>query len=144
MALVRYDPWSFIDQLQGDINRAFRDWAPTDSSAATADWVPAADIAEYENRFELFVDVPGVAADDVEITLENGVLSISGERRFEESAEQLTHRRRERGFGRFHRRFILPETVNADGVEAKERNGVLAITIPKQAKAQPRRIQVAA
>lgn len=144
MALVRYDPWSLIDRLHGDINHAFSDLTPSESSAATTDWAPAADIDEYVDRFELFIDLPGVAAEDVDITLEKGVLSVSGERRVEERAEQLTHRRRERGHGRFYRRFILPETVNADGVEAKERNGVLAITIPKQPAAQPRRIKVAA
>lgn len=144
MALVRYDPWSLIDRLQGDINRAFSDLVPNESSAATADWVPAADIEEYADRFELFIDLPGVAAADVDITLEKGVLTVSGERRVEERAEGLAHRRRERGYGRFYRRFILPDTVNAEAVEAKERNGVLAITIPKQPAAQPRRIKVAA
>lgn len=144
MALVRYDPWSLIDRLQGDINRAFGELTPNESSSATADWVPATDIEEYVDRFELFIDLPGVPAEDVDITLEKGVLSVAGERQVEQRTEQLTHRRRERGVGKFYRRFILPETVNADAVEAKERNGVLAITIPKQAAAQPRRIKVAA
>jgi HSP20 family protein len=144
MALVRYDPWSLINQLQGDINRAFSDLTPSESSSATADWVPATDIEEYVDRFELFIDLPGVAAEDVDITLEKGVLSVSGARRPEERTEELSQRRRERGFGRFYRRFILPDTVNADAVEAKERNGVLAITIPKQPAAQPRRIKVVA
>lgn len=146
MALVRYDPWTFVSQLQGDINRAFRDWGATedDGSAATADWVPSADVEEYVDRFELFIDLPGVARSDVDITLENGVLTISGERKKEQRTEQLTHLRRERGYGRFYRRFILPDTVNAEEVKATERNGVLAITIPKQAAAQPRRIKIAA
>lgn len=145
MALVRYDPWTFVTQLQGDTNRAFRDWgaAEADGSSATAEWVPSADVEEYVDRFELFVDLPGVARDDVDITLENGVLSIAGERKREQRTEQLTHRRREREYGRFYRRFILPDTVNAEAVKASERNGVLAITIPKQPAAQPRRIKVA-
>jgi len=145
MALVRHDPWTFVTRLQGDINRAFRDWAPEDNaadSAATADWVPAADVEEYVDRFELFVDLPGVARDDVEITLEHGVLTIAGERKHEQRAEQLSHYRRERAYGRFYRRFILPDTVNVEDVKAKERGGVLAITIPKQPAAQPRRIQI--
>jgi HSP20 family protein len=83
-------------------------------------------------------------ADDVEITLDKGVLSVSGERRVEERTEQLSQSRRERGRGRFHRRFVLPDTVNGEGVEARGRDGVLVITIPKQAAAQPRRIKVAA
>ena len=146
MALVRYDPLSFVSQLQGDINRAFRDWgSPEDNgSGATADWVPSADVEEYVDRFELFVDLPGVARDAVEITLEDGVLTIAGERQQEKRTETLTRRRRERGYGRFYRRFVLPDTVNADEVKATERNGVLSITIPKQPAAQPRRIEIAA
>jgi HSP20 family protein len=144
MALVRYDPWSFMTQLQTDINRAFTDYSSTDTSSATADWVPAVDVEEYVDRFELFVDLPGVAAKDVEITLEGGVLSLSGERRAEKRPDPVTHHRRERGVGRFYRRFILPDSVDAEAVKAAERSGVLAVTIPKRAAAQPRRIEVAA
>lgn len=143
MALVRYDPWNLLSQLQGDISRALRDWSPTETSSATAEWVPAADIEEYVDRFELFVDLPGVASSDVAITLEAGVLTLDGERKIEKRAEQLLNHRRERGHGRFHRRFILPDTADADAVKATERHGVLAITIPKKAAAKPRRIEIA-
>lgn len=144
MALVRYEPWSLMARLHEDINRTFSDWAGNDSSAVTADWVPRADVEEYADRFELFVDLPGVAAADVEITLESGVLTLAGERSAVRSTDELLNSRRERGTGRFHRRFILPDTVDAERVQARERGGVLEITIPKQAKAQPRRIPVAA
>jgi HSP20 family protein len=110
----------------------------------TTEWVPAVDVEEYEDRFELFVDLPGVAAQDVEITLEDGTLSLSGERKVEQGTGQISRHRRERGHGKFHRRFILPDTVNSEAVQAKERHGVLAVTIPKKAAAQPRRIQIAA
>jgi HSP20 family protein len=144
MAIVRYNPWSFVSQLHGELDRAMRDWNSGETSSATADWVPAADVEEYEDRFELFVDLPGVAAKDVEITLEGGVLSLSGERKEEQATGQISRHRRERGFGKFYRRFILPDTVNADAVKAKERHGVLAVTIPKKAAAQPRRSEIAA
>jgi len=144
MALVRYEPWSLMTRLHDDINRTFNDWAANDTSAATADWVPSADVEEYDDRFELFVDLPGVPANEVEITLQAGVLTLSGQRRVPHSTEAVTRSRRERGVGRFHRRFILPDTVDADGVKAKERDGVLEIVIPKRAAAQPRRIEVAA
>ena len=83
---------------------------------------------------------------DVEITLEAGVLTISGERYAQAAKEgqQVIRRRSERGSGRFYRQFILPDTVDADKVKAKDRHGVLEISIPKQAKAQPRRIEIAA
>jgi len=144
MALVRHQPWSLLAQLHEDINRTFNDWAGSDSSSATADWVPAADVEEYDDRFELYVDLPGVAAAAVEITLEAGVLTLAGERNPVRSTDPVATARRERGTGRFHRRFILPDTVDAERVKARGRDGVLEITIPKHARAQPRRIEIAA
>jgi HSP20 family protein len=144
MALVRQEPWTLMARLHDEINRTFSDWAGSDTSSATAEWVPAADVEEYEDRFELFVDLPGVAAKDVEVTLEAGVLTLAGERMSVRSTDPAINARRERGTGRFHRRFILPDTVDAERVKATERNGVLEVTIPKQAKALPRRIKVAA
>jgi HSP20 family protein len=146
MALVRYEPWQGARQLQEEINRLFGNWSHTESSGATADWVPSVDINEFDDRFQLFVDVPGVDPKDVEITLDNGVLIISGER-FAQAAkeeENVLQRRSERGTGRFYRRFIIPDTVDANKVKATDNFGVLEISIPKQAKAQPRRIKVAA
>jgi len=146
MSLVHYDPWNGMRQLQDDINRLFSGWSTNDSSGVTADWVPNVDINEFEDRFQLFVDVPGVDPKNVEITLESGVLTITGERFLQAAKEDETvvRRRTERGSGRFYRRFILPETVDADKVKATDRYGVLEILIPKQAKALPRKIKVAA
>ena len=146
MSLVRYDPLFSVRQLQDDINRLFSGWSTNDSSGVTADWVPSVDINEFDDKFQLFVDVPGVDPKDVEITLEAGVLTITGERfaQAEKADESVVSRRAERGTGRFYRRFILPETVDADKVKATDRHGVLEILIPKQAKALPRRIKVAA
>jgi HSP20 family protein len=146
MSLVRYDPLFGVRQLQDDINRLFSGWSTNDSSGVTADWVPSVDINEFDDKFQLFIDVPGVDPKDVEITLESGVLTITGERfaQAEKAEENVVSRRAERGTGRFYRRFILPESVDADKVKATDRHGVLEILIPKQAKAQPRRIKVAA
>ncbi|MGB5165602.1 MAG: Hsp20/alpha crystallin family protein [Woeseiaceae bacterium] len=145
MHMVRYKPWRSTE-LQNEINQLFNNWTDTDSNAATASWAPEVDIQEFENRFQLFVDLPGVEPREVEVTLDNDVLTISGERNFPplKEGEQAINRRAERGHGTFYRRFILPETVDADNVVAKGQNGVLEISIPKQAKAQPRRIEVAA
>lgn len=146
MSLVNYEPWDGVRQLQDDINRLFSGWTTNDSSAVTADWAPNVDINEFEDKFQLYVDLPGVDPKDVDITLENSVLTITGERflQAEKADENVTRRRTERGSGRFYRRFILPETVDADKVKASDRHGVLEILIPKQAKAMPRRIKVAA
>ena len=146
MSLVRYEPWRGMDQLQEEINRLFSSWSNNESTGAMADWVPSVDINEFDDSFQLHVDVPGVDPKDVEITLDNGVLTISGERQYirRENEENVMRRRSERAYGRFYRRFILPDTVDADKVKATDRHGVLEISIPKQAKAQPRRIKVAA
>jgi HSP20 family protein len=135
-----------VGQLQEEINRLFGSWSNNESSSATADWVPSVDINEYEQSFQLFVDVPGVDPKDVEITLDNGVLTIAGDRTVSKAdgEEKRVQRRTERARGRFHRRFILPDTVDADNVKASNQHGVLEISIPKQAKALPRRIKVAA
>ena len=147
MAIARYEPWTVVSQLQNEINRVFGNLNDTESSSATADWMPAVDVREYQDRFELLVDVPGVDPKQVVITLDNGVLTLSGERREEQTVDtngkgQLMQQRSERRLGRFHRRFILPDTADAEKVTASGRDGVLAISIAKHPKAQPRRISV--
>lgn len=145
MALVRYEPWSVLNQLHGQINRLLEREFDTagESSAATADWIPAADIEEYNDRFVLRLDVPGVDVAAIDITLDKGVLSVSGERTRAANTQEMARTRTERPQGRFHRRFTLPDTVDAANVQASGRNGIVEVTIPKQPKAQPRRIQVA-
>jgi HSP20 family protein len=147
MAVIPYTDWSPVGQLREEINRLFGNMEKGDTSGATASWIPAVDIYEYDNRFELMVDLPGVDPKDVEMTLDRGVLTLTGERNTEravEKSEKDVAVRIERGHGRFHRRFILPESVDTERIEARSRNGVLEIKIEKQAKAQPKRIQVAA
>lgn len=145
MALVRYEPWSVLNQLHGQINRILeRELDQGASSAVTADWIPPADIEEYGDRFVLKLDVPGVDVAAIDITLDKGVLSVSGERARVADDKAVERTRMERPYGRFHRRFTLPDTVDAANVHATGRNGIIEVTIPKQPKAQPRRIQVAA
>jgi HSP20 family protein len=138
------EPWSVVSQIQNEINRVFGNLEDGHTSSATAQWVPAVDVAEYTDRFELLIDLPGVDPNSVEITLDNGVLSLAGERQNEKSAtaDQPQQQRFERQQGRFYRRFILPDTADAENVRASGRNGVLEISIAKHAKAKPRRIAV--
>lgn len=144
MAVTRYEPWEVLNQLHGQISRIFENQLDngTTSSAATADWVPPADIEEYADRFVLKLDVPGVNLSSVDITLDQGVLSIGGQREKQAVAKDVERSRVERPHGRFHRRFTLPDTVDATSVRASGHNGVLEVVIPKQPKAQPRRIEV--
>jgi HSP20 family protein len=147
MAVRRYEPWNVVSQLQNEINRVFGDIGDAEGSSATSEWTPAVDVREYSDRFQLLLDVPGVDPKDVEITLDGGVLTVAGNRGEEKSvgansAEQPQQQRIERRLGRFYRRFILPDTADAENVNASGRNGVLDIVILKQPKAQPRRITV--
>lgn len=148
MATMRYQPWGVVSQLQDEINRVFGNLNDAESSSATAEWVPAVDVREYSDRFELGVDLPGVDPQGVEITLDNGVLTLSGERREERSSDSgdretaIQQERIERRHGRFYRRFILPDTADAENVNAVGRHGVLEISIKKHSRAQPRRISV--
>jgi HSP20 family protein len=144
--LVRQDPWSLMPRLQDEINRRFGNVNQSDSSSATATWAPSVDIYEYTDRFEFYIDVPGVDPSKVELTLEGGVLTISGERRepsVDKRREEVQYRRSERGLGHFYRRFVLPDTVDSEKVNATGKDGVLTVVIPKQAKAMARRIEIA-
>ncbi|KAA3629364.1 MAG: Hsp20/alpha crystallin family protein [Proteobacteria bacterium] len=146
MALLRYDPWSLINQVQ-EINRLFdnRTASPRDEDSGhvvASDWVPAVDIKEEQNRYVILADVPGVDPASIEITMENGVLTLRGERKLESEEERAGYRRVERVRGSFYRRFTLPDSVDPEGITARGDNGVLEIVIPKHEKLQPRRIQV--
>lgn len=146
MALLRYDPWSLINQVQ-EINRLFdnRTTSPRDEDSGhvvASDWVPAVDIKEEQNRYVILADIPGVDPASIEITMENGVLTLRGERKLETEEERAGYRRVERVRGSFYRRFTLPDSVDPEGITARGDNGVLEIVIPKHEKLQPRRIQV--
>ena len=142
--VTRQDPWGVMPRLQEEINRLFGNASENDSSSATAMWIPLVDIHEYADRFELYVDLPGVDPSSVELTLDGGILTLSGERREpnRKGSYEAQGRRVERGQGQFHRRFVLPDTVDGEKVNATGSHGVLTVTIPKQPKAMPRRIQI--
>jgi len=146
MAIVRYDPWRTISQLQNEMNHLFEDQLGGDETPengmVAADWRPAVDVQEEANQYVITADVPGVDPRDIEVSLDNGVLTIRGERRRESEEEQASFKRIERVRGTFFRRFTLPDTADAEKVKAKSNNGVLEITIPKQEKVQPRKIEV--
>ncbi len=144
MSLVTYEPWSLVNRLHRDLDNLMAGRGPADpeSSSAVADWIPAVDISEESDRFILTADVPGVDPKDIEVSMENGVLTLSGKREFSGRDEQNGYRRVERVSGSFFRRFTLPETADAESITAKSAHGVLEISIPKQPKVMPRRIDV--
>jgi HSP20 family protein len=142
--VMRQDPWSVMPRLQDEINRLFGTARENESSSATATWVPLVDVHEYADRFELYVDLPGVDPAAVDLTLDDGILTVSGDRAqtTRKERDEPQGRRVERGHGRFYRRFVLPDTVDSEKVNATGSQGVLTITIPKQPKAVPRKIQI--
>jgi len=142
--LLRYQPWSVHRELLNEFNRYFVRSGNADASGSTAaaEWTPAVDIEEYADKFVLVADVPGVDLNSVEVTLEKGVLTLSGKREKAAEAAGVEARRIERANGRFFRRFSLPDTVDGESVTAKGSNGVLEIAIPKRPAAQPRKITV--
>ncbi len=145
MNLVRFDPWAIADIMQRDFDRlASRRFRSFDGDTAVADWSPAVDIIEEKDRFVLRADVPGVDAADIDVSMDNGVLSVSGERHAEERSEFDGIQRFERTTGRFSRRFTLPDSTDSEGIKATTRNGILEIEIPKLPEVQARRITVEA
>ena len=144
MNITPYDPWRMMDEWRKELNRSFGPLLRSDetSQLVTSDWVPAVDIKEEDDRYLLHADIPGVKPEDIEITMENGQLSIRGERKREEKEEKEGYRRVERQHGVFARRFALPEDADAEAISAHGEHGVLEVVIPKRAEAKPKRIEV--
>jgi len=141
MNIVRFEPWSMTDLINRDLGRRPAHEA---AQSAVADWVPAVDIVEEEDHFLLQADLPGVNSADIEVSMDDGVLSVAGERHSENRSDSEGVRRIERVSGRFDRRFSLPETADAEHITAKNSNGILVVTIPKLPAVQARRITVEA
>jgi len=143
MALVRYEPWNAMDQLRKEMDRLFDTGANQgNSNVVTSDWSPAVDVKETDTAFVIAADIPGVDPKDIDVHMENGLLTIKGQRESEKKEEREGYKRIERSYGSFYRRFSLPDTANADKINAKSKNGVLEVTIPKHDKVQPRKIAV--
>ena len=120
---------TFFNDLQGE-------------EVSNRGWVPPVDIQETTEGYKLHAELPGLTKDDINITLENNVLRLSGERKLEKDVKKETFHRVERTYGAFSRAFALPQQVNAEGVQAAFENGVLTITVPKAEQAKPRKIAI--
>ncbi len=148
MSSGNYEPWNLFDKVQqqlGQLGLADKPLAGSDndfSNIITSRWRPAVDIKEEGDHFLIKADLPGVNPKDIEITMENGMLTIKGERESEVRDSTENYKRVERVSGTFYRRFSLPDTADAERIEARSKDGVLEIKLPKQEKLQPRRIEV--
>ena len=142
MTLMKYEPWNLLDQMRREMDRAVDTRTAEGSSVATSDWVPAVDIKEEKDSFVIVADIPGVDPKDIEVHMENGMLTIKGEKESEKKEEREGYKRVERSFGSFYRRFSLPDSADAEKISAKSNNGVLEVRIAKQEQVQPRKISV--
>jgi HSP20 family protein len=147
MALTTYEPWGLLDRFNQQLNQlAYADKSLSNdndsSNIVTSHWRPAVDIKEEADRFLITADLPGVDPKDIQITMDDGVLTIKGERQSESREEKEGYKRVERHSGAFYRRFSLPDTADAERIEAKGKDGVLEVTLPKHEKVQPRKIEV--
>ena len=144
MTIVRWEPLRELNSLQSEMNRLFNTVfdSPGGNSGTMRRWVPAMDLLEEGDHFVLRADLPGMSEEDVNIELEDSMLTVSGERKTEETTEEGGFYRVERASGAFSRSLTLPKGVNAEAVEANFENGVLEIRIPKPEQPKPRKITI--
>ena len=146
MALVRWDPFRELEEVSARLNRMFaRPASQTSDGKETmivADWTPSVDISETEGEYEIKAEIPDVKKEDVKVMVEDGVLTIQGERKHEKEEKGKKFHRIERSYGSFVRTFSLPDVIEEDKVKAEFKDGVLNLHLPKSEKAKPKAIEV--
>jgi len=146
MSLVRWDPFRELEEVSDRLNRMFaRPAAPRTNGKETmvvADWTPSVDISETEGEYQIKAEIPDVKKEDVKVTLEDGVLTIQGERKYEKEEKGKKYHRIERSYGSFVRTFSLPDVIDEEKVKAEFKDGVLNLHLPKSEKAKPKAIEV--
>ncbi|HEX7316159.1 MAG TPA: Hsp20/alpha crystallin family protein [Pyrinomonadaceae bacterium] len=145
MSIKRYDPFRDLKTLQDEVNRLFstnfsRGFA--DEGIARGAWTPSVDIFENKDEIVLEAELPGMNREDFELTIENNVLTLRGERRFEKKDEADNYHRVERAYGSFTRSFTLPQSVTAENAAAEYKNGVLRVVLRKREEVKARRIEI--
>jgi len=144
MTIVRWEPLRELGSLQNEMNRLFNSVFDTPANGGTTmrRWMPAMDLVETDDRFVLRADLPGLAEEDIKIELEDGTLTLSGERKAEHESKSEGYYRVERAFGSFSRSLTLPQGVDPEAVTASFDRGVLEVRIPKPEQRKPRRIEI--
>ena len=145
MALVRWRPYRSVPSIWGDMDRMFDNLLPrtlTRADLYREDWMPRVDISETENDVVIAAEVPGLKKEEINISVEDGVLTLKGERKHEDEKKEKNYHRVERAYGSFNRSFRLPPSVDAEKVHASYQDGVLKVTLPKLEKVKPRAIPI--
>ena len=146
MSIIRYDPFKDLRSLQDEVNRLFStNLSRTfgEEGIARGAWNPSVDIYENKDQIVLEAELPGMKREDFDLSIENNVITLRGERHFEKKDEGDNYHRVERSYGSFTRSFTLPQTVDAENVAAEYRNGVLRVKMPKRDEVKARRIEIA-
>lgn len=141
MALVRWDPFRDLTSLQNEVNRLFSRAGGGEVAERQA-WMPSVDVVEAQDSIKLKVELAGMKPEDIKLEVDENVLTVSGERRFEEEVREDKYYRIERRYGSFSRSIALPQNVATDKIDAAYENGVLEVTLPKVEEAKPKRIAV--
>ena len=144
--LTRWDPFRGLTSFQDQMNRLFEDtlFRGRGDESAISHWSPAVDIYETATELVIKADLPDIDEKDLDLRIENNMLSIRGDRKFEKTVSEDNYLRVERASGSFTRSFSLPNTVNTEAIKADYRNGVLTVTLPKREEAKPKQIKVSA
>ncbi len=142
MALVRWNPFRELEDMQARLNRVIGEPSRLDFGFGMADWEPAVDIQETEGEFAVKADLPDVKKEDIKIELQDGVLAIEGERKQEKEEKGKTYHRVERQYGQFVRRFALPSDVDASKVQADFKDGVLNVHLPKSSNGKSKAVEI--
>lgn len=144
--LIAYDPFRELRSLQQDVNRLFSGSfdRTRGNETMSGQWMPSVDISENKDSIVLEAELPGLSPEDVNISIENNLLTIQGERKFEKKQDDGNFHRVERSYGSFTRSFTLPPTVSSENVDAQFENGVLRLSLAKREEAKPRRIEIKA
>jgi HSP20 family protein len=141
--LTRWDPFREFSTLQDRMNRLFRDsYGDHEEALTTSSFAPPVDVYEDEHQVTLSIEVPGIDEKDIDVRVENNVLTVHGERKFEKEQKEENFRRVERQYGSFTRSFTLPNTVDTDNIQAGNSKGILKIQLAKKAEAKPKQIKV--
>ena len=142
--ITRWDPYRDLATLQNRMNRLFQESAGSGETSLTNSgaFIPPVDVYEDEQGLRLKLEVPGIDEKDLDVRVENNVLSIRGERKFEKEEKEENFHRIERRYGSFSRTFTLPTTVDTEKVSADYKNGVLTLQLVKKAEAKPKQIKV--
>ena len=145
MAIIRWDPFRDLVTIRDKMNRLFEDAVTQrgeEKELVASSWAPAVDIYEDESQLVLTAEIPGLSEKDVEIKIEDNVLSIQGERKLQKETREENYHRIERAYGSFYRSFTLPNYVDEDKIRAEHENGVVKITMPKKAELKPRKVKI--